>query len=64
MENPRDGYVQGITVCSLTHDFRSRQLRTNHNHAALAFMLTREYQNDSPSTIASPLTSGLPQQGP
>ncbi len=49
-----------------THDFRSRQLPTNHNHASLRIVrcVTREYQNDSPSIIASLMGPGLSRDGP
>ena len=39
-ENPRPTYVQWERP--MTHDERSRQLPTNHNHAALRLRVTRE----------------------
>ena len=50
---------------SMMHDFRSRQLPTNHCHASLhALRATREYQFDSPSRYALPLGPGLSRDGP
>ena len=50
----------------MTHDRRSRQLRTNLNHASLSRFggITREYQFDSPSLSAFIPGSGFSRDGP
>ncbi len=49
----------------MTHDDRSRQLLTNHNHARLAFgQVIREYQFDSPSITALLSSLELSRDGP
>jgi hypothetical protein len=61
-ENPRKNYVQWERPT--THVKRSRQLPTNHNHAALRASVTREYQFDSPSISAALPGPGLSRDGP
>jgi hypothetical protein len=63
-ENPRTNYVQWERP--MTHAPRSRQLPTNHNHAALRVhaRVTREYQFDSPSITAAFPGPGLSRDGP
>ena len=66
-ENPRGNYVAQRRKPMTTHDCRSRQLPTNPNQASLpgpCALVTREYQCDSPSTIAPLLKSGLSRDGP
>lgn len=63
-ENPRVDSVQWERP--MTHELRSRQLPTNHNHAALRThaRVTREYQFDSPSiTVVFP-GPGLSRDAP
>jgi hypothetical protein len=61
-ENPRTNSVQWERP--MTHVLRSRQLPTNHNHAALRASVIREYQFDSPSITAAFPGPGLSRDGP
>jgi len=63
-ENPRTSLVASRPWPAMIHVQRLRQLPTNHDHAALASGLTREYQVDSPSSFASLVGPACSRDGP